>query len=245
MGAIRMGAESIKGFVAEVDPLRYRGQTANPEESAGILISYIPKGSRVLDVGCGTGSVSCLIRDHCECEVIGLEPNAERAQAAISSGLKVINKPFDANSVADLGSFDVVVFADVLEHLVNPAQALELALKLLAASGCVVASVPNVAHWTVRLDLMLGRFDYRELGIMDATHLRWFTADTLEKLFQASGFRIVKHAGSTGLWMSDYAERRPWKWLASHRRQQLVRFGLKHWPGLFACQHVVKAVRDP
>lgn len=239
-----METESIKGFVAEVDPLRYRGQTANPEESAGILISYIPKGSRVLDVGCGTGSVSCLIRDHCESEVIGLEPNSERAHAARSSGLQVINELFAPGKVEGFGKFDVIVFADVLEHLVNPAEALDLAKTLLAPGGCVVASVPNVAHWSVRLDLLLGRFDYRELGIMDATHLRWFTAETLEKLFAASGFRIANYAGSAGHWMSDYHDRRPWKWMSSHRRQQLVRLGLKQWPGLFACQHVVKAVRD-
>jgi methionine biosynthesis protein MetW len=239
-----MEAESVKGFVAQVDPLRYRGQTANPEESAGILISYIPKRSRVLDVGCGTGSVSCLIRDHCESEVIGLEPNTERAQAARSCGLTVINELFVAENVGGLGKFDVIVFADVLEHLVNPAEALDLARTLLASGGAVVASVPNVAHWSVRIDLLLGRFNYRELGIMDATHLRWFTVETLEKLFVASGFRVDACKGSAGHWMSDYHERRPWKWLPSHRRQQLVRLGLKQWPGLFACQHVVKAVRS-
>lgn len=239
-----MGAESTKGFVATVDPLRYRGQTANPEESAGLLISYIPKGARVLDIGCGTGSVSCLIRDHCEAEVTGLEPNAERAQEARNAGLKVINGLFEPANVERLGTFDVIVFADVLEHLVNPAEALDLASKHLAPGGCIVASVPNVAHWTVRLDLLLGRFNYRELGIMDATHLRWFTAETIEKLFRSSGFRIEKYNGSAGLWMSDYYERLPWKWIPPHRRQQIVRFGLDYWPGLFACQHVVKAVRD-
>lgn len=239
-----MEAESIKGFVPQVDPLRYRGQTANPEESAGMLISYVAKGSRVLDIGCGTGSVSCLIRDHCDSEVTGIEPNPERAEAARGNGLKVICAPFEAGKVEGLGLFDVIVFADVLEHLVNPAETLELAETLLAPGGCIIASVPNVAHWTVRFDLLLGRFDYRELGIMDATHLRWFTSKTLDALFRASGFHIEKYGASAGLWMSDYYERRPWKWIPPHRRQQIVRFGLRYWPGLFGCQHVVKALRN-
>jgi 2-polyprenyl-3-methyl-5-hydroxy-6-metoxy-1,4-benzoquinol methylase len=236
-----MTPENVKGFVPNVDPLRYRGQDANLDESAGILLSYIPHGARVLDVGCGTGSVSTLIRDHCNCQVTGLEPNGERAKVAQESGLRIVNDLFTASVAEGLGKFDVIVFADVLEHLVNPGEALDLATTLLTPDGWVVASVPNVAHWTVRLDLLFGRFDYRELGIMDATHLRWFTREALEKLFRTSGLNIVQYRGSAGLWMSEYSQRRPWKWISRERRQRLVRSGLQYWPGLFACQHVVKA----
>ena len=157
----------------------------------------------------------------------------------------MINGPFTRETVAGLPLFDVVVFADVLEHLVDPAAALELARSLLAPGGCVVASVPNVAHWSVRLDLLRGRFDYRELGIMDATHLRWFTAENLKRVFRSAGLEVEQYAGSAGLWMSDYENRRPFKWLGAARREQLVLAGLRRWPGLFACQHVVKAVPRP
>jgi len=239
-------AEHVRGLVEnEIDPLRYGGQSDDPKESPGIVLSYIPKGARVLDVGCGTGSITRLIRDLRDARIIGLEPNADRAQAARESGLEIINDVFTRETVAGLPPFDVVVFADVLEHLVDPAAALEVACTLLAPGGAIVASVPNVAHWTVRYELLCGRFDYRDLGIMDATHLRWFTAGNLQRLFRSCGLHVERYAGSAGLWMNEYRDRRPFTWFHPERREQFVLAGVRRWPGLFACQHVVRAALPP
>ena len=152
----------------------------------------IPSGARVLDVGCGTGSVSRLIIDACQCTVFGIEPDADRAAAASANGIEVVGAQLTEELIPQLGLFDVVLFADVLEHLVDPFETLRLAQKFLRVGGAIVASLPNVAHWTVRLNLLRGRFDYQPVGIMDATHLRWFTLRSLHRLFTQADYRIVE-----------------------------------------------------
>ena len=86
--------------------------------------------------------------------------------------------------------FDVAVFGDVLEHLKDPAAMLRQVQDVLAPGGFVVASIPNVAHGAIRLALLRGDFEYRELGLLDATHLHMFTKDSVEALFRDAGFAI-------------------------------------------------------
>jgi SAM-dependent methyltransferase len=236
-------AESTRGFAptGTVDPLRYAGHQPEADESTGLLLAMIPHGARVLDVGCGTGSVSRLVRDLRGATVTGIEPQADRARAAEEAGLDVLAAPWSAETAATLRDFDIVLFADVLEHLTDPVVALELARGCLAPGGAIVASVPNVAHWTVRFDLLRGRFDYRDIGIMDATHLRWFTGASIERLFAAAGFRVERRAVSAGHWMWDYHFRPPWKWMSPSLRHRIVGRSARLWPELFGCQHVVIA----
>ena len=223
------------------DSLRYGGRkTDDPREAPGILLSYIARGSRVFDVGCGTGSLAASVRDKLGCQVVGLEPNVDRARVAAERGIEVVNRMFTREDVAGLPRFDVVMFADVLEHFADPAAALQLARSLLAPGGCVVASVPNVAHWTVRVDLLRGRFEYRDIGIMDSTHLRWFTSASLLQLVSSAGFEVEKIKGAAGFWMTDYGHRRPIKWFSPAVRQALILFGLRRWPNAFSSQFVVK-----
>ena len=89
-------------------------------------------------------------------------------------------------NVAD-DRFDVIVFGDVLEHLRDPLVVLRKAKALLADRGSVVASIPNIAHGSVRLALLAGRFDYQELGLLDSTHVRFFTRSSVEDLFREAG----------------------------------------------------------
>jgi methionine biosynthesis protein MetW len=246
-----MGAETATtdamnaGFTkAAVDPLRYDGQVDDPKESTGLIIRMIPKGSRVLDVGCGTGSVSSLVRDHCGAELVGVEPNPIRAKRAAERGIDVRVGILDEALAGTLGVFDVVLFADVLEHLTEPAALLNLSRRLLRPGGAVVASTPNVAHWTVRLNLLRGRFDYTTLGIMDATHVRWFTAATIRSLFETAGFTVERQTVSAGLWMHEYATKRPWRWLNPETRQNVICAAAGRWPRLFGCQHVIRAIKS-
>jgi methionine biosynthesis protein MetW len=234
--------EPTRGLsVAPPDPLRYDGQTDEPLESTALLIAVIPSGARVLDVGCGTGSVSCLVRDRCRAQVVGLEPNVARAEEARRRGLQVIAAPFAPEVTIPLGKFDVVMFADVLEHLVDPVPALERAGNLLRPGGRVVASIPNVAHWTVRWDLLWGRFDYQPCGIMDATHLRWFTRKGIDRLFAGAGFSIESHRMSANVYLPEYGKRAPWRWMPHRVRSRLICCGVHCFPLLFGCQHVVAA----
>ncbi len=226
-----------------VDALRYGERTSEPYESTGILLSMIPLNSRVLDVGCGTGSITQQIRDDRHCEVVGLEPHQERAKTATERGLEVLASELSETLLVKLGRFDVIVFADVLEHLSDPKSVLDIAKKFLNPDGHILASVPNVAHWTVRINLLRGRFDYKPTGIMDATHLRWFTLSNFRQLFVKSGYQVVQTKGSAGLWMSVY-HRRPFSVLPFYARKKFAIYATEHWPELFSCQHVVNVKLD-
>jgi methionine biosynthesis protein MetW len=221
-------------------PLRYGGQDLDPAESTAMIASMIPSGARVLDVGCGTGSVSRLIIDGCDCTVLGLEPDADRAAAASANGIEIVGAQLSEELISRLGLFDVVLFADVLEHLVNPFEELRLAQKFLRVGGAIVASLPNIAHWTVRLNLLRGRFDYQPVGIMDATHLRWFTRRSLDRLFTQAGYRIVETKASAGMWMEVY-QSRPWRWVPRRVLRKLLHGAAQAWPTLFGCQYVLRA----
>lgn len=225
----------------ELDPLRYDWGTGAPQEVAHMLADLVPVGSRVLDVGCGTGSVSRRIADTRNAKIIGIEPNSHRAAAARARGVEVYQEPFTPGIVQRLEPFNVILFADVLEHVADPGSFLQFARPALLPGGRVVASVPNVAHWTVRLDLLHGRFDYQPTGIRDATHLRWFTADTVRSLFETNGLRVIRLQHTAGVALPDYAERRPWRWISRDRRDAIVRALARRLPLLFGCQHIIHA----
>jgi methionine biosynthesis protein MetW len=234
--------ESTRGLTAaNVDPLRYDGHNLDRRESTGLICDMVPIGSRVLDVGCGTGSMSMLVRDTRQATIVGIEINSARAEVARQRGLDVHVGALDAEAAVALGQFDVVLFADVLEHLLDPVAILETAKLSLRPGGAVVASTPNVAHWMVRWNLLRGRFDYQPLGIMDATHLRWFTRSTLQSLLETAGFRMDRYEASAGLWMPEYRKSLPWRWMRHRVKERIVEAGVKRYPGLFGCQHVVKA----
>ena len=224
----------------ELDPLRYDEHVDGPQEVARMLADLVPVGSRVLDVGCGTGCVSRIIADTRNAKIIGIEPNSHRAAAARARGLEVYEEPFTPAIVQRLESFNVILFADVLEHVADPGSFLQFARRGLLPGGRVVASVPNVAHWSVRLDLLRGRFDYQPVGIRDATHLRWFTADTVRSLFETNGLRVISLQHTAGVMLAEYY-RRPWRWISPDRRYAIVRALARRLPLLFGCQHVIHA----
>jgi len=225
----------------ELDPLRYDGHTDAPQEVARMLADLVPVGSRVLDVGCGTGSVSRIIADTRNAKIIGIEPDSHRAAAACARGLEVYQELFTPAIVQRLEPFNVILFADVLEHVADPGSFLQLARRALLPGGRVVASVPNVAHWSVRLDLLRGRFEYQPAGIRDSTHLRWFTADTVRSLFETNGLRVISLQHTAGVGLPDYENRRPWRWIGRGRRDPLIRALARRLPLLFGCQHIIHA----
>jgi methionine biosynthesis protein MetW len=234
--------ESAAGFVeCDLNPLRYDNHVLDPDEVAGVIAGMIPRGARVLDVGCGTGSITKLIQDNCDAQVIGIEPEFARADLAKTRGVNVRTGYLDRQTIDQLGLFDVLLFADVLEHLPNPQAILLLAREALKPGGFVIISVPNIAHWSVRIDIARGRFQYQAYGIMDATHLRWFTAATAKSFVASAGFKITEYRATAGFTLPANVERRPWRWLPTNYRTRLLRSACRRWPTLFGCQHVLKA----
>ncbi len=234
--------ENLHGFLERApSAMRYENASLDPGNVAAKIAAMIDFDAKVLDVGCGTGSVSEVICTITGANLVGIEPNAERAAAARARGLRVYEGVLSESFLEAHGPFDAIVFADVLEHLADPAQTIALAKRGLAAGGAIVASVPNVAHWFVRWDLLRGRFDYQDSGIMDATHLRWFTRKTIVEFFERAGLRVTALDCTVNAELADYRRRAPWRWLERSRRRRVVGFLARHFPGLFGCQHVVRA----
>lgn len=235
--------DNASGFLATRPPAsRYDNADESPHEAAALLAEFVPEGCRVLDVGCGTGSVSSVVRRLRKVRIVGVEPDAERACLARARGIDVVDGCLTSELVATLGTFDAVLFADVLEHLPNPSALLQLACSVLDGQGIVVLSVPNVAHWSVRWNLLRGRFDYEQHGIMDGTHLRWFTAKSLVGWLLNNGLRVDQMTHSAGTVLGVYRAW-PWRSIRRDRRCALVRHLAKRWPLLFGCQHIVRASR--
>jgi SAM-dependent methyltransferase len=158
--------------------------------------SLVPPGARfVIDVGCGSGALGRALKaKRPEVEVRGVELVA--AQAAIARGclddvhLGGAEEPLPGHWPAP----DCVIFADVLEHLTDPWQVVRQYRALLRPGGSVVASIPNVANRLVLGGLLRHRWDYAAFGILDRTHLRFFTRETAIELFQNAGFRVRRVA---------------------------------------------------
>ncbi len=155
----------------------------------------VPAGSRVLDVGCSSGYLGEALKERRDARVWGIELDDTDAAMARERGLEeVFTADLDSFDWDDLGTreFDVVVFADVLEHLKRPGDAIRGAARHLAPGGVVIASIPNIAHLSIRVELMEGGFAYEKLGLLDDTHLKYFTKKTVGDLFRAAGLSIQR-----------------------------------------------------
>ena len=158
-----------------------------------VFIEEAQKYPRVLECGCSNGFLSRLISAHGS-RVVGIEIDHEAAAQARHVCARVLCLDLNDNhwtkSVQE--EFDLVTFGDVLEHLVDPQATLRNARRLLAPGGSVLICLPNIAHWSVRLKLLCGKFEYEPLGILDRTHLRFFTVDTAHRMIQGAGYRVVR-----------------------------------------------------
>ncbi|HEY3341992.1 MAG TPA: class I SAM-dependent methyltransferase [Anaerolineae bacterium] len=160
-----------------------------------IIAQWVPLGANVLEVGPGDGVISRWLRENRGCHTTGveIEPVAtfHAADAFEQILIGSIEDPVITSQVAVHGPFDAIIFADVLEHLVDPWKVLREMRPLLSPVGRVLISVPNIAHWTARMNLLLGRFDYTEGYLMDRTHLRWFTRRTAREMALQTGYLVM------------------------------------------------------
>ncbi|HEY6868130.1 MAG TPA: class I SAM-dependent methyltransferase [Novosphingobium sp.] len=223
-----------------VDALRYDGQSDHPLEVAGMMQAMMPRNCNVLDVGCGTGSVTVIANRDKNNRVVAIEPDAQRAEIARSRGLQVHHGYLDDTFLQANGPYDVVMSSDVLEHTPNPAAFLGSMARAVKPGGLILLSVPNVAHWTVRLNLLIGRFDYAHAGIMDATHLRWFTAKTIANLVTHCGLTVMDMRHTAGVTLPVYSNRY-FRRLPLGIRNYCIRALSRCFPLLFGVQHVIIA----
>lgn len=173
---------------------RYHCQVdlSNKNTSHAQLIRLTGRNKKVLEVGPATGYITeVLAQRGCNVTCIEKDPTAAELAQRFCERMIVANvEELDFEAAFGEEQFDVVLLGDVLEHLADPGAVLTKAATVLAPSGYVVASVPNVAHGSVRLALLRGEFRYSEMGLLDRSHLRFFTRETLADLFRDAGYAI-------------------------------------------------------
>jgi methionine biosynthesis protein MetW len=205
----------------------YDGLVASDGLSAAhrIIIEEVPEGSRVLDAGSAGGYVAERLRDDKRCEVAAIDRDPAAVAAASARGLEALQVDLNIAPLPAAG-YDVVILADVLEHLLDPLAALRSA----RPAATVVVSLPNIAHWSARKELVLGRWPQRDHGLFDRTHLHCFTRETAHQLATDAAFSVVREHRTTAPLPFEQRLRLPLRWRCP---------AAERWPELFAFQYVL------
>jgi SAM-dependent methyltransferase len=161
------------------------------------ILRFMPKNlKRVVEVGCSSGALArAYSAENPGCEYTGIEIDPESAERARASCGSVICADVETMSDATFVSLfpsDCWIFGDSLEHLRDPWALLKRLRGHLQMDARIIACIPNAQHWSVQARLNCGAFRYEDKGLLDRTHLRWFTRITIIELFQSSGYHIVE-----------------------------------------------------
>jgi 2-polyprenyl-3-methyl-5-hydroxy-6-metoxy-1,4-benzoquinol methylase len=226
--------------------LKYTRFNDEPGSAHMLVVDLVPDGARVLEFGCATGYMSQVLKSSKGCTVTGIEISPEAGELAKEHCDRVIigdAEQLDYDELLGKQRFDAILFVDVLEHLKEPSIVLERIRPYLSRRGAVVASIPNIAHGSVRLALLAGEFRYRKLGLLDDTHLRFFTREGVQDMFEGAGYAIMKwlahrvdidrtEVGFPELPMSDSVR----EWLSKDPETSVYQFVIRAVPSTAANQ---------
>ncbi|MDP6541794.1 MAG: class I SAM-dependent methyltransferase [Phycisphaerales bacterium] len=195
------------------------------------LIEQIPTtAKRILDVGCGSGQTGAHLKNRDKTiEVVGIEYvesvgaiAKENLDQAFVGNVEELTLPFPDEY------FDCILYGDLLEHLVDPWKVLSSHAKLLAKDGCIIASIPNIAYFKVIKMLKNGHWKYEDAGIMDKTHLRFFTYSSIVELFEKAGLEAVVVNKTLG---------------GAKPIRTLSQFLPKRWANRYVQQYIIRATK--
>lgn len=201
------------------------------------VADLVPVRARsILELGCSTGATARVLAQRQPLRLVGVDNDpafTEEARGVFDQVLEAdLNDPSWADSVD--GPFDCIIAADVLEHLVDPWTTVRAAVALLDEDGCVILSIPNVRHLHNVVGLLLGKWPYRDRGLHDSTHLRFFTLREIEALCAAAGLR------------PESVHRKPRLLDHTSRWDRLARWAARTpMREFFTFQYIVRATRAP
>jgi 2-polyprenyl-3-methyl-5-hydroxy-6-metoxy-1,4-benzoquinol methylase len=162
------------------------------------VAAMVPQTIRtILDIGCAQGVFLKLVKERTGAETWGIEMEPEVAEVAKRNVENVLTGKLEdlIDSIPD-AYFDCVIFNDVLEHLLDPWEALKMIRPKLSETGIVIASIPNVRYFGNLYELILKKdWEYKDAGILDSTHLRFFTKISMKRLFEEAGYRLIRQEG--------------------------------------------------
>jgi O-antigen biosynthesis protein len=176
----------------DIDGAHYTYKRDDPYSSHSQILEWIERErpDEVLEVGTATGYLSAEMTKR-GCVVTGVESDPEMAKIAQQHCHRMIVGDAEQLDFLSLGKYDAIVLGDVVEHLRNPQQFLQRMAQQLKPGGKVLMSLPNVANIWVRLNLLFGRFNYSRVGILDETHLRFFTLASSKRIANDSGLDVL------------------------------------------------------
>ncbi|MBU1669547.1 MAG: methyltransferase domain-containing protein [Actinobacteria bacterium] len=204
------------------------------------LIRMCAEGMKVLDVGCHRGHLARALKEM-GCTVTGIEIDPEAAAQAAEACERVVIADMDSLDITEAlpgEMFDAVLFGDVLEHLKSPHRILNDVRERLAPGGFIGLSVPNIAHASIRLALLRGEFDYADFGILDDTHLRFFTRKSICDLVESCGY-VIESLDWTESGIPEDELERTLDPFGPVPRQQIIEYFTT--PESKAIQYIVKA----
>ena len=155
------------------------------------FLSAAPRPSRILDIGAADGYLGAILKEQGH-YLAGVESDPALAQKARPHYDEFHTVDVEGLDIPSAGQFDFILLADVLEHLRDPGALLRRALSGLRPGGEIIISLPNIAHLYVRLSLLLGRFEYRDRGILDRSHLRFFTLASMTRMVREADCRVIE-----------------------------------------------------
>jgi len=197
------------------------------------LFQRIPRSARrVLDVGCGDGTLSRAIKAEWDAAVVGITHSAEEAERGRSVLNEVVVADLETYDPTPLGQFDVIICSHVLEHLSHPQRWLQALQGSFRPGGALIVALPNVLFWRQRLEFLRGRFRYTQGGLMDSTHLQFFDWETAATLLTRAGYGVRERIADGGFPGSRFLG--PGQGFVNSLATQLA-------PGLFGFQFLLVA----
>jgi len=199
---------------ANTDPLDLKNKNNKYDNLINpIVVKNIKNGSKIFDIGCWDGSLGKYLINNKNCIVDGVDFIDQVLEKAKSNGYKKVYKinlncEVEKLNGIDFSEYDYIICADVLEHLIDADRILKIINSKINKDSKLLISIPNIAFLKYRILHLLGNFNYTNTGVMDNTHLKFYTYDSIVKLLNENNFKILKITAytlaSSYFWFVDY-----------------------------------------